>query len=134
MIRRPPRSTRTDTLVPYTTLFRSPIAPYRVTVADPAHPLTQGIEPFDTTDELYHMECHGDLHVLLETECTQEGTGFVAAADAPGMHPVMYLKQPGRGAVLYNTIGHCRGHYHLLPMLDRPEAQRVGQERVTTCS
>src|SRR3546814_10827826 len=25
MIRRPPRSTRTDTLLPYTTLFRSPI-------------------------------------------------------------------------------------------------------------
>src|SRR3546814_5616535 len=25
MIRRPPRSTRTDTLVPYTTLFRSPL-------------------------------------------------------------------------------------------------------------
>src|SRR3546814_10947318 len=25
MIRRPPRSTRTDTLVPYTTLFRSPV-------------------------------------------------------------------------------------------------------------
>src|SRR3546814_15239219 len=31
MIRRPPRSTRTDTLVPYTTLFRShrPIGAYR---------------------------------------------------------------------------------------------------------
>src|SRR3546814_11074002 len=28
MIRRPPRSTRTDTLFPYTTLFRSPF-PYR---------------------------------------------------------------------------------------------------------
>src|SRR3546814_18868935 len=28
MIRRPPRSTRTDTLFPYTTLFRSPRAPY----------------------------------------------------------------------------------------------------------
>src|SRR3546814_7413690 len=27
MIRRPPRSTRTDTLFPYTTLFRSAIAP-----------------------------------------------------------------------------------------------------------
>src|SRR3546814_8316725 len=26
MIRRPPRSTRTDTRVPYTTLFRSPLA------------------------------------------------------------------------------------------------------------
>src|SRR3546814_11567495 len=29
MIRRPPRSTRTDTLFPYTTLFRSPAAPPR---------------------------------------------------------------------------------------------------------
>src|SRR3546814_6686733 len=28
MIRRPPRSTRTDTLFPYTTLFRSPPAQY----------------------------------------------------------------------------------------------------------
>src|SRR3546814_12012049 len=26
MLRRPPRSTRTDTLFPYTTLFRSPVA------------------------------------------------------------------------------------------------------------
>src|SRR3546814_1528261 len=33
MIRRPPRSTRTDTLFPYTTLFRS-VEPYSV-VADP---------------------------------------------------------------------------------------------------
>src|SRR3546814_5461326 len=29
MIRRPPRSTRTDTLFPYTTLFRSIVAPRR---------------------------------------------------------------------------------------------------------
>src|SRR3546814_9760185 len=30
MIRRPPRSTRTNTLVPYTTLFRSPLPPLAV--------------------------------------------------------------------------------------------------------
>src|SRR3546814_17413420 len=30
MIRRPPRSTRTDTLFPYTTLFRSPVKPDRL--------------------------------------------------------------------------------------------------------
>src|SRR3546814_4789260 len=30
MIRRPPRSTRTDTLFPYTTLFRSPLLPLRL--------------------------------------------------------------------------------------------------------
>src|SRR3546814_11652457 len=40
MIRRPPRSTRTDTLFPYTTLFRSPftdaaaLKPQRITLGD----------------------------------------------------------------------------------------------------
>src|SRR3546814_11425171 len=34
MIRRPPRSTRTDTLFPYTTLFRSEVSPATV-LADP---------------------------------------------------------------------------------------------------
>src|SRR3546814_16427501 len=32
MIRRPPRSTRTDTLFPYTTLFRSYVVPLRVEI------------------------------------------------------------------------------------------------------
>ncbi len=95
-----------------------PIEPYRVTVADPSHPLVEGVEPFDTTDELYHLERHGDLHVLLETECTGPGTGFVEAADAPGTHPVFYVKRHEAGAVLYLTLGHCRGHYDLQPLLD----------------
>lgn len=99
-------------------LSHPPIAPYTVRVADAEHPLVRGIEPFETTDELYHMERHGDLHVLLETNCPEPGTGFVEAADAPGTHPVMYLKHHGRGAVLYNTLGHCRGHYDLQPMVD----------------
>jgi uncharacterized protein len=95
-----------------------PIVPYQVTVADPAHPLVKGVVPFETTDELYHLETHGDLHVLLEADCTEPGTGFVEAADAPGTHPVFYIKQHGAGAVLYLTLGHCRGHYDLQPMLD----------------
>lgn len=99
-------------------LSHPPIEPYRVTVADPGHPLVAGIEPFDTTDELYHLETHGDLHVLLETECTGPGTGFVEAADAPGTHPVLYIKRHGEGAVLYLTLGHCRGHYDLQPLAD----------------
>jgi len=93
-----------------------PIAPYTVTVADPAHALVRDVEPFETTDELYHLEIHGGLHVLLEVECTEEGTGFAEAADAPGIHPVMYIKRRGAGAVLYNTLGHCRGHYDLQPL------------------
>jgi uncharacterized protein len=95
-----------------------PIVPYRVTVADPSHPLVAGVAPFDTEDELYHLEQHGPLHVLLETECTEPGTGFVEADAAPGTHPVFYIKNHGKGAVLYLTLGHCRGHYDLQPMLD----------------
>src|SRR3546814_10079139 len=37
MIRRPPRSTRTDTLVPYTTLFRSPLRAVRPVLGDDHH-------------------------------------------------------------------------------------------------
>src|SRR3546814_8278508 len=41
MIRRPPRSTRTDTLFPYTTLFRSeqhPLQPHRLSEAEADQP------------------------------------------------------------------------------------------------
>src|SRR3546814_9127594 len=38
MIRRPPRSTRTDTLFPYTTLFRSASSPVRHQPAGPCGP------------------------------------------------------------------------------------------------
>src|SRR3546814_16769741 len=44
MIRRPPRSTRTDTLFPYTTLFRSHIA-----VAEPRHRAGFGRRPAPDT-------------------------------------------------------------------------------------
>src|SRR3546814_13257029 len=37
MIRRPPRSTRTDTLFPYTTLFRSDLRPYRAPLTRRTH-------------------------------------------------------------------------------------------------
>src|SRR3546814_14848095 len=37
MIRRPPRSTRTDTLFPYTTLFRSDFAQAGLGIADARH-------------------------------------------------------------------------------------------------
>src|SRR3546814_14224837 len=48
MIRRPPRSTRTDTLFPYTTLFRS-----LVPVAAPDHPLARrGVAPGEAREHL----------------------------------------------------------------------------------
>jgi uncharacterized protein len=95
-----------------------PIAPYRVTVADPSHALVKGVEPFDTTDELYLLETYGKLQVLLETRFGGEATGFVENQWPDASHPVFYLKDHGKGAVLYLTLGHCRGHYDLEPLMD----------------
>src|SRR3546814_17143471 len=49
MIRRPPRSTRTDTLFPYTTLFRSwrPFPAQRLAAAGLAQVMQTGVAMFD---------------------------------------------------------------------------------------
>src|SRR3546814_15095682 len=46
MIRRPPRSTRTDTLFPYTTLFRSCASGQPQAGAELTHPCVQTAAPF----------------------------------------------------------------------------------------
>ena len=102
-----------------------PIAPYTVTVADPDHPLVKGVEPFQATDEHYLVETYGDLHVLWETEFEGEATGFVQDKWPKAKHPVFYLHPMGKGCVLYLTLGHCRGHYDMQPMIDfYPEPEK----------
>lgn len=106
-----------------------PIAPYRVTIADGAHPLTLGLEPFETTDELYLLDTYGALHVLLETEFEGEAPSFVRRDWRQAKHPVFYLNHHGSGAVLYLTLGHCRGHYDLEPLKDYwPQVDRCSWE------
>ncbi|WP_293903099.1 ThuA domain-containing protein [Phenylobacterium sp.] len=102
------------------------IAPYTVTVADPGHPLVQGIEPFQADDELYLSETYGHLHVLLDTEFEGEATGFVEHAWPKARHPVFYLHPVGKGEVLYLTLGHCRGHYDMQPMIEFYPAPEKG--------
>jgi len=102
-----------------------PIAPYMVTVADPKHPLVEGVKPFQTNDELYLVETYGKLHILLETEFEGEATGFVEDKWKKAKHPVFYLHPIGKGAVLYLTLGHCRGHYDMQPLMDYyPQIER----------
>lgn len=100
-----------------------PIMPYTVEVTDPAHWLVQGITSFDTTDELYLSEYHDAdrLHPLLHTMWSGDAKGFAEAdwtATEPQRHLVMYLRPLADGCVLYNTLGHCRGHYDMTPMVD----------------
>ena len=96
-----------------------PIAPYTVTVSNASHPLVAGIEPFETNDELYLCEYHGELEPLLETRFTGKATGFIEE-DWPDDEPrlVMYLHPYGSGQVLYLTLGHCRGKYDMRPVMD----------------
>ncbi len=98
-----------------------PIAPYLVEPTAPDHWLVAGIEPFETDDELYLSE-HADrdaLVALLHTTWSGDARGFVEHdwTSGPDQHLVMYLRSLGEGAVLYNTLGHCRGHYDMAPMV-----------------
>jgi type 1 glutamine amidotransferase len=111
-----------------------PIAPYTVEISNPDHWLVAGIEPFDTDDELYLSE-YADrdaLVPLLHTTWTGEATGFVEHdwSEGPAEHLVMYVRELGEGAVLYNTLGHCRGHYDMIPMMDYyPVIERCSWEQ-----
>lgn len=101
-----------------------PIQPYRVDVSTSENWLVADITSFETNDELYLSE-HPDLaslRPLLHTTWSGEATGFAEAdwsAETRGsdQHLVMYLRELGNGAVLYNTLGHCRGHYDMVPRL-----------------
>jgi hypothetical protein len=98
-----------------------PIAPYLVELTDPTHPLVAGVESFETDDELYLSELHDEdqLLPLLHTHYTGDARGFYESDwTTSDRHLVMYLRPWGEGMVLYNTLGHCRGHWDMPPLVD----------------
>jgi len=99
-----------------------PIQPYRVEPADPGHWLVAGIPPFECEDELYLSEypAPAEVRPLLVTRWQGEAIGFAEHdwSEGPDEHLVSYLRPLGAGAVLYNTLGHCRGHFDMEPMTD----------------
>src|SRR3546814_14297991 len=105
MIRRPPRSTRTDTLFPYTTLFRS--------VRDPRRSFVSG-------SGLCPPDRRRGWHARPDLVAQQAPGGVTAAAPRPS--------RPG--AVLL-IAAHHRATTAALPQ--RAEERRVGNECVRTC-
>src|SRR3546814_15102729 len=107
MIRRPPRTTRTDTLVPYTTLFRS----QRRRGAGEVKP--QGHRGREDRHEGEHLA--GRLAVVQD--------------DAAGCDRARYEQRRGGGPVAVRL----REPGGKQPLFGRSEERRVGKECVRTC-
>lgn len=106
-----------------------PIAPYRVEPTGVSHPLVDGIEAFDVEDEQYLVKVTAPINVLLDTGFEGQAGRFRANPWSPSRHPVLYLRHLGEGSVCYLTLGHCRGHYDLQPLMDfYPKVERGAWE------
>src|SRR3546814_14124710 len=79
MIRRPPRSTRTDTLFPYTTLFRSAVVPHEEGGADRTEAESEDRQP------LHALRHHRRLPEQV-TSKSQQRDGAAETADHFGRH------------------------------------------------
>src|SRR3546814_14784640 len=115
MIRRPPRSTRTDTLFPYTTLFRS-ISPAR-------H------RAFSTPMEMMHFIAQ------LRTLSGGKPVGFKLCIGQPWefMGMVKAMREPSI-CPDFIVIDGAEGGTGASPLeFSRSEERRVGKECVRTC-
>ncbi|MFK7957948.1 MAG: ThuA domain-containing protein [Lysobacterales bacterium] len=104
-----------------------PKGPFAVHNAQPEHPLVEGIDTFEVDDELYLVEEHGALDVLLYSQFNGKAMGGFTEreffSDEP--RPIMYIKRHDPGAVLYLNLGHCRSHWDMQPLMDwYPDIER----------
>src|SRR3546814_20269454 len=110
MIRRPPRSTRTDTLFPYTTLFRS------------AFPVPSGLPVVEVLS-----------NVKLQVSVVPPGKGFVSWARPDKVNVVLAgvtcCAKAGIAVPAQATAASLRRF--LIFMINRSEESRVGQEFVS---
>jgi uncharacterized protein len=101
-----------------------PIGPFRVEIVDRGDPLTRGLDDFDVVDELYLSKTTAPIRTLAQTRFQGEATGFVDADWPETVVPIVYRRELGRGGIVYNTLGHCRGHWdlpELMPYWEHPE-------------
>jgi type 1 glutamine amidotransferase len=102
-----------------------PIEPFKVHVTK-EHELTRGFRSFTTLDELYLCDVTADIETLMHSDFAG-GTcsDFADPEFGPQQVPILYFRTVGAGAVLYCSLGHCRGHYDLRPLANFwPTVQR----------
>jgi type 1 glutamine amidotransferase len=77
---------------------------YRVTITDPDHELTLGINDFDVSTEQYYLHVDPANHVLATTR-TDRVSWYHSPNGAVDM-PVAWTRAWGVGRVYYNALGH----------------------------
>lgn len=95
-----------------------PIGTFNVEVVNKDHELSQGIDDFEIEDELYLSVTTAEIDVLMTTTFEGEATGFTDDQWPKTTVPILYTRELGSGEIVYNTLGHCRGHYDLPGMRD----------------
>jgi uncharacterized protein len=96
-----------------------PYTRYAVTVSRPDDPLLVGIDTtFEVDDELYVIELHADVEVLLETHW---GGDAMSQSFPEAVRPLMYRHRVGDGGVLYLALGHCNRRFDV-PRPGMPDA------------
>src|SRR3546814_13849052 len=121
MIRRPPRSTRTDTLVPYTTLFRS-IDLQHATPSTTLGPGQPDVYESNNTTHLSVMDRDGAAVAMTTTLNFAFGTGIVADGTGIFLNNEMadFTAMPGAAngfcLVQRTETAHDRGNRQLSAM------------------
>ena len=74
-----------------------PHGTFRVEMADPDHPITRGLQPFDTLDELYTC-LTGDtpIHIVAKARSKVDGLDY----------PMAFVLDYGQGRVFHTVLGH----------------------------
>lgn len=95
---------------------------FTVNVVDPDHEMTRGLEDFMVSDEPYVSTILTDVRVLLSARYKGDAPGYELGhfeSDEP--RPQLYVRNHGRGEVMYFTLGHAFGRYDLAPMIAEVE-------------
>ena len=87
-----------------------PHGKFTVEIADPEHPITRGMKPFETTDELYTcLAGDKEIHVVAKS---------VSRVDKKD-YPMAFVHQYGKGRVFHCVLGHD------VPSLSGPAVQEL---------
>src|SRR3546814_8078899 len=106
MIRRPPRSTRTDTLFPYTTLFRSPVEQRRA-----VHAGGTGAQDFGRQSGRYGRSATGHRCRATRSRRSEEHTSELQSLMRIS-YAVFCLKKKNKHKTARQTVPHSKNSNH----------------------